>query len=128
SGGRQFDEQNPNRFGSEVDRARGDDVAAQVCEPSAQAVALTHWDLARQIDAIAGACPRQHGDEQLSVLPLSMPLQRCFTAYRAGPATQPGQNHDRTRARAHAVVQRWGAATGGLALVPRAWLDHRSTG
>jgi long-chain acyl-CoA synthetase len=82
AGGRQFDEQHPNRFEKEVDRARGEDIAAQVCEPSVAVVALTHRDLARQIDAIAGACSGREGDEQLSVLPLSLALERCFSAYR----------------------------------------------
>lgn len=82
AGGRQFDEQNPDRFVQDVNRARGDDIAAQICEPSVEAIALTHRDLARQIDAIARACPGREGDEQLSILPLSLALERCFSAYR----------------------------------------------
>jgi long-chain acyl-CoA synthetase len=81
-GGRQFDSQNPGRWEGEADRARADDVAIRIYEPSSQSVALTHRDLARQIDAITVACPRQAGDEQLSVLPLSLVCERCFSAYR----------------------------------------------
>ena len=64
-------------------RARPDDVAARIYEASSGAVALTHRDLARQIDAIAAVCPARDGDEQLSVMPLSLVHERCFSAYRA---------------------------------------------
>ena len=80
--GRQFDGRHPGHWESDVDRACADDVATRVYEPSSEPVALTHRDLARQIDAIAAACPGRDGDEQLSVLPLSLAQERCFT-YRA---------------------------------------------
>jgi long-chain acyl-CoA synthetase len=82
-GGRQFDGKNFGRWETDIARMRADDVATWVYEPNSDAVALTHRDLARQIDAIAAACPAQDRDEQLSILSLSLVQERCFSAYRA---------------------------------------------
>lgn len=82
-GGRQFDEQRPGRWEQDIHRVQADDVAARIYEPNSGTIGLTYRDLARQIAAIVAACPGREGDEQLSVLPLSLVQERCFSAYRA---------------------------------------------
>lgn len=80
--GRQFDEQHAGRWEIEVGRARGDDLAVMAYRSESGTARLTHRDLVRLLDAFAKDCPGADGDEQLSVLSLSDPQERCFTAYR----------------------------------------------
>ena len=80
--GRRFDEQHPQRWQAEIGQACADDIATITYEPGSAATRLTHRDLAGELDALAQYDPGANGDEQLSLLPLSRPHERCFTAYR----------------------------------------------
>jgi long-chain acyl-CoA synthetase len=80
--GRQFDERHSGQWEAEIARARADDVAVIAQVSGSGVVRLTHRDLARQMEALTQVCPGEDSDEQLSVLPLSRPNERCFSAYR----------------------------------------------
>ena len=80
--GRQFDEKHAGRWEMEAGRSRGDDIAIMAYRPESEATRLSHRDLVRRLDAVAACCPGTDGDEQLSILPLSDPQERCFNAYR----------------------------------------------
>jgi long-chain acyl-CoA synthetase len=80
--GRRFDEQHPQRWEAEIGRVRADDIATIIYDPGPGAARLTHRDLVAELDAVAQRGPRDDGDEQLSVLPLSQWRDRCFDGYR----------------------------------------------
>src|SRR5262249_13978931 len=65
-------------------RGAGRDLHAQDAAQWEHAASAVRPDdeVLRQVDAMVTLCPGEIRDVQLSVLPLSKPIERCFTIYR----------------------------------------------